>query len=280
MRLSILCAAALLAVGSIGVASAAIVTDGSFANTSGGTLPPGYTAMQVGWNSHVLDSWTASGYTIQYNSIADAVGPWTNTPGSGACGYTQYHAPGNSLNPPNGSGGPCSTLGAVNGTLGPAGTGAAVTSFIAMDGLGGGLQGKVTQQLSGLMTGHTYTVSFYWGGTQEVQASVPNPSTDQYLTVGLTGSPSQSTNPISTPLGSFTGWNLATMTFTAQSADPTLSFLAFGMPENGPPMITLTGVSMTQNVPEPPELALFGIGLLGLGLLTVFARRRALRHEV
>jgi hypothetical protein len=44
-------------------------------------------------------------------------------------------------------------------------------------------------------------------------------------------------------------------------------------------MILLTGVSVTQNVPEPPALALFGGGLLGLGLLTVFARRRALRHQ-
>ena len=279
MRLSILCAAALLAVGSVGVASAAIVTDGSFANTSGGTLPPGYTAMQVGWNSHVLDSWIASGYTIQYNSIADAVGPWNDTPGHGACGYTTYHQPGNYGGvppPPNGSGGPCSTLGAVGATL-PGG--GAVTSFIAMDGLqSGSLQGSVKQQLSGLMTGHTYTLSFYWGGTQEVQASTPANSYDQFLHVSL-GSSSQDTSHIMTTLGTFTGWNLATMTFTAGQVDPWLTFLAYGQPENGPPMITLTNVSLTQNVPEPPELAMFGLGLLGLGLLTVFARRRALRRQ-
>jgi hypothetical protein len=43
-------------------------------------------------------------------------------------------------------------------------------------------------------------------------------------------------------------------------------------------MVLLGGVSV-HAVPEPPALAMFGGGLLGLGLLTVFTRRRALREK-
>ena len=277
MRLSILCAAALLAVGSVGVASAAIVTDGSFADTSGMTsLDPstgGYTSLtaytnqQVGWDGFALTHWTAHGYTMQYGSVADATG-------ASACGYTQYHTP---TSAPNGNGGgPCSTLNAV-GPLLP--DGSRTTSFIAMDGISGTLQGSVAQTLSGLTQGASYTVKFYWGTTQEAQASSTVQSHEMNLTVGF-GGDSQTTNPdVTTDWGHFEGWFSGSFTFTADSANPLLSFLASGNPSDGPPMILLTGVSVTQNVPEPPELAMFGLGLLGLGLLTVFARRRALRRQ-
>lgn len=264
MRLSTLCAAALLAVGSIGLANAAIVQNGDFSGTSGLTAPSGYgyTGQQAGYAGFTLDNWTASGYTIWYPNPDDAVN---------GCAYTQYHFPG-STNP----GGYCSSLNKVGATLPD---GSATSTFIALDGVNTDLQGSVTQMLSGLTNNAKYTVSFFWGTTQETQASNLVQSHQEHLTVGF-GSSSQDTSPdVTTNWGDFEGWFQTSFTFTATGTSQLLSFMASGLPSDGPPMILLTGVSVTQNVPEPPELALFGGGLLGLGLLTVFARRRALRRQ-
>lgn len=264
MRLSTLCTAALLAIGSIGLANAAIVQNGNFSGTSGLTAPSGYgyTGQQAGYAGFSLDNWTASGYTIWYPNPDDAVN---------GCAYTQYHFPG-STNP----GGYCSSLNAVGTTLPD---GSPTNTFIALDGVQTDIQGSVKQQLSGLTNGAQYTVSFFWGTTQETQASNNAPSHNEHLQVSF-GGDTQNTSPdVTTNWGDFEGWFQTSFTFTADSANPWLQFMAFGMPSDGPPMILLTGISVTQNVPEPPELALFGGGLLGLGLLTVFARRRALRRQ-
>lgn len=263
MQLKTLVAAALLAVGSIGLANAAIVQNGNFSATSGVNAPshnPAYTSQQVGYNGFTVDNWTGAGYTIWYPSPTAAVS---------GCGYTEYHYPG------SGSG-DCSTLNAV-GALLP--DGSRTTTFLALDGVQNSLQGSIQQQLSGLTNGARYTVSFFWGTTQETQASNQVQSHGEHLQVSLGGS-SQDTSPdVTTNWGDFEGWFQTSFTFTADSMNPWLKFMAFGLPSDGPPMILLTGVSVTQNVPEPPALALFGGGLLGLGLLTVFARRRALRHQ-
>jgi hypothetical protein len=263
MRLSTLCTAALLAIGSVGIAYASpnLVQNGDFANTSGLTAPshnPAYTSQQLGYQGFSVDNWTGSGYAIWYPNANDAVN---------GCGYTEYHYPGS-------GNGDCSTLNVVGAIPNNGST------FIALDGVQtAALQGSVTQMLSGLTNNAKYTVSFFWGTTQETQASSAQQSHQEFLTVGF-GSSSQDTSPyVTTNWDTFQGWFQTSFTFTATGTDQLLSFMASGLPSDGPPMILLTGISVTQNVPEPPELALFGGGLLGLGLLTVFARRRALRRQ-
>ncbi|CAM5474393.1 hypothetical protein [Rhodanobacter lindaniclasticus] len=266
MKLITLGLAAVLAAGSAGIANATpnLVQNGDFSATSGLTAPSGYgyTGQQAGYQGFTVDHWDAHGYTMWYPNPSDAVG---------GCAYTQYHYPG-SGNP----GGYCSSLNAV-GPLLP--DGSRVGPFIGMDGVQNSIQGSISQMLTGLTNGASYTVSFYYGTTQETQASSATQSHDEFLKVGFGGN-SQNTSPdITTNWGDFEGWFTGSMTFTADGANQLLSFMAYGMPSDGPPMILLTGVSVTQNVPEPSELSMFGLGLLGLGLLTLFARRRAMRHQ-
>ncbi|MGH8233865.1 MAG: hypothetical protein ACREPU_06680 [Rhodanobacteraceae bacterium] len=248
--------ATFLAVGAVGIAHATpnLVQNGDFSQTSPTPanptqIGPDYTAGQF------VTGWTGNGYAIWYPSATAAVS---------GCGHTQYHS---------GAGGDCSTLNVV-GTPVP-GSG----SFVALDGVSGSLQGSISQLLSGLTVGSTYTVSFYWGTTQETQASSKVQSHDQYLQVSLGGATPQTTNTVLTDWNTFNGWYLTTMNFTADSSSALLDFLSIGLPADGPPMILLTGVTLTQNVPEPPELAMFGGGLLGLGLLILFARRREMRRR-
>ncbi|HEX7325972.1 MAG TPA: hypothetical protein VF292_11575 [Rhodanobacteraceae bacterium] len=88
---------------------------------------------------------------------------------------------------------------------------------------------------------------------------------------------SQNTDTFSIGTHSFEGWQHVSFGFTADSSSSILKFLSFGTPSGLPPMALLTNVSLA--VPEPPVLALFGFGLLGLGLATVVARRRARRDD-
>jgi len=72
----------------------------------------------------------------------------------------------------------------------------------------------------------------------------------------------------------FTGWQKTTFTFTAQTANDVLSFLAVGTPNGEPPFSVLDGVSAKAVAPvaEPGAFAMLGLG--GLGLAAVARRRK------
>ncbi|WP_348751638.1 PEP-CTERM sorting domain-containing protein [uncultured Aquincola sp.] len=143
-----------------------------------------------------------------------------------------------------------------------------------LGGDGGYATGAVQQQINGLTAGHTYQLSFEWGGAQfaDVQGDFwvgwnVSFGSDS-VSVGGPGS--------AVPSKGFLPWQSESFTFTATSASQWLSFLATG-PAGLPPFSLLDGVSLvdtTPPVPEPSSLALLLAGGLGLG---VALRRRAHR---
>jgi hypothetical protein len=123
------------------------------------------------------------------------------------------------------------------------------------------------------VAGQTYTVSFDYAGTQ--QPGYTGTTTD-FLTVGLTGSTSQTTASLTVTQQSFTGWDAVSDTFTAASTGTeVLSFLAGGTPSGAnqePAMTLLDNINVSTNsappppmTPEPSSLLLLATGLLGLG---------------
>ena len=147
-------------------------------------------------------------------------------------------------------------------------------------------ESSFNQNLTGLMIGTTYDLSFWQAAGQ--QTTFSGATTEQWIVaLGATGSSlltNTSTSPatyydtdssaeinvstlMNTPSQGVSPWNLVAMQFTATAVDQTLSFLAWG--DNGnttnlPPTVFLAGVN-SPALPEPPTLALFGIALLGLG---------------
>jgi hypothetical protein len=162
--------------------------------------------------------------------------------------------------------------------------------------------------VTGLTPGQAYTLSFYQGASQQVGFS--GDTTNQWIVaLGGVGSTLYSKNSISglpdtncgtncayadtdltasiaasdlmhIPSHGTVGWNFVSVDLTANATTEVLSFLAWG--DNGnttnlPPMAFLAGVDSPPGlgVPEPASMALFGVGLAGLG--AVARRRRAKR---
>lgn len=265
MKLITLGIVAALAVGSIGMAQATeLLTNGDFSQTSptktgptgfgslGGGVGGTYGASGSCSTGDFITGWTGNGgYEIWYNnySAASSTEP---------CAY--YHGETQKLSP----------------ITDPSAAGASFTSFVGMDGITSPVPNAgISQSVGGLTSGHMYKVTFWWGSTQLQNRTG---DTTEYLQVSLGGAPSQNTVTNSIGTHDWSGWSKVSMFFTADSTTDVLNFLSIGTPNSLPPFALLGGVSM-QMVPEPPELAMFGGGLLGLGLLTVFARRRALRRN-
>ena len=138
-------------------------------------------------------------------------------------------------------------------------------NFVALDG-DSAVPGSISQTISGLEVGKTYTLSFDWAAGQ--LANRTGDITEQ-LQVSF-GGETQLTSILSVPSTQFSGWNVVTMYFTPTATTQTLSFLSLGTPNGLPPMALLDGVSMT--VPEPATWAMMLIGFGGLGFM--IRRRR------
>jgi len=122
------------------------------------------------------------------------------------------------------------------------------------------------------IAGDTYTVTFDWGGTQQLGYIG---ATFDKLTLDLTGASGGpcSTSQVNVAQQGFSGWQAASCTFTASSTGTQiLSFLASGGPTGAnqePAMTVLDNITVSQGgttpTPEPASLMLLSTGLVGLG---------------
>ncbi|MEO9088696.1 MAG: hypothetical protein ABI247_00010 [Rhodanobacter sp.] len=243
----------LLAVGVVGMAQATaveVVTNGDFATTSPDVTVP--TQFGTSYGGQFITGWVGNnGYQIWYPNANDAVtknaiGQYTGT------GKEKLYGP--IAAPPKGT-----------------------MTFVGLDGdQTPGIQSSIGQQLTGLTIGATYTVSFDWA-TAQLQSRTG--VTTESLEVFFGGLASQSTSVVSNPSEGSTAWQSTSFQFVSDSTSAFLNFISVGLPVGLPPMALLTNVSVTRNVPEPPALAMFGGGLLGLGLLIMVARRREMHRR-
>ncbi|MGO9443141.1 MAG: PEP-CTERM sorting domain-containing protein [Thiobacillaceae bacterium] len=152
------------------------------------------------------------------------------------------------------------------------------------------------EQITGLNPGQTYSLSFYQAAGQQQGFGNGNSTTEQWvvslgtsaLVDTVVGSNGLYSNPdagastvitpmMTTPSGGVTPWQYVTVNLTADSTTDLLSFLAWGdggSTVNLPPIVFLSGVNQPDVIPEPATLALFGLGLLGLGASRMRLRPR------
>ena len=152
--------------------------------------------------------------------------------------------------------------------------------------------------LTGLTVGTTYQLSFYQAASQARGFS--GDTTEQWIvslgTSGLTdcagclgGGDSYysnadtsasivATNLMHTPSMGLVDWNYVAVNLTADATNQILSFLAWGNNGNTanlPPIVFLAGVNSAAGLttPEPGTVAIFGCGLLALGIIVIRRRR-------
>jgi len=220
------------------------VVNGGFEQTTNGAGELGYNTAAVGWTSS-----PASNGDYGYNFIFNPA--TASTTGAGA--PNQYGENMTLWGPNNGS----------NNGLGASPTGG---NFLAADGAYN--NGVVSQQITGLIVGQTYSLSFNWAGAQ--QSGYTGATTEAWYYGLYNEGFNNETAVINNASHGFTGWHNDTMAFVATSSSEVLSFLAVGTPNGKPPFALLDGVSL--DTPEPSAFVAMFAGVIGLG---VFARRRS-----
>jgi len=192
---------------------------------------------------HEVNNWTTNGYNFLFQpGEADTVGA------TGSYGNLKLWGPG---------------TGVANGLPATSPQGG---NFVAADPQF--ITDSIRQDITGLTVGATYDLSFYWAAAQ--QAGFDGETTAGW-NVSL-GSELHTTGAAANANHGFVPWSLQHMTFTATSANETLSFLAIGGPSGSqPPFALLDGVSLTGGVPEPAAWALM---ILGFGFVGAAVRRR------
>jgi hypothetical protein len=237
-------AAILLTFESPARATQSYVINGSFETTTAGTGQLGFNTNATGWTNVV------NGGVDGYNFLF-APGTADTTGATGVDGNIKLWGPGD---------------GSANGLPASSPDGG---NYVAADGAYE--IGAIQQTLAGLTIGTSYTLGFWWAGAQ--QSGYTGVNTEGWQ-VSLTGDATQDTIIASNTTEGFTGWMYQTFTFIAESATPTLSFLAVGTPNGEPPFSLLDGVSFTQTAPEPGTDVLIGLGLLGIPLAAKLVKKR------
>jgi hypothetical protein len=232
--------------------AATFVQNGSF-ETNGGNGQVNFSTTLASWNVQASNT----SYVFVFNPQAGTTSG-TSADNAGAPGQSD-HAPNPNLKlwgPGDGS----------NNGLSNSPDGGA---FIAADPEY--QNSAITQTINGLVAGKSYKVEFYFAGAQ--QFGYDGDTTEGWQ-VSLGSGAAQNTATLANVSHGFTGWNKATMNFTADGVSDTLSFLAIGSPSSSlPPFALLDGVTMS--VPEPTTWALMIMGFGGIGAMVRNRRRQA-----
>jgi hypothetical protein len=218
-----------------------LIVNGSFESITTGAKGPGQFDSAHPYTT--VAGWASSGFNFVLGpGDADTTGSWS----SEYTGYLKLWGPNDGSN---------------NGLPSTSPDGG---NYIGLDGAFE--VGAITQTVSGLTAGNTYTLSFYWADAQ--QAGYTGTTTEQFKVT--LGGVEQDTAIVDNVNHGFSGWQLQTFDFTANSTSELLSFLAVGTPTGVPPFALLDGVSLTadtvgtESAPEPGSVVLLVGGLMGL----------------
>jgi hypothetical protein len=159
----------------------------------------------------------------------------------------------------------------ANGLVGPpSGNASVVVDGTEGFGPGGSGFGYIEQSVGGLVSGETYTLSYWFAGTQE---SGQGGETMQSFQVNL-GDQTFTSPTLDVAPNGFAPWQEVTATFTWDGVGNALQFVAVG---SGVPAFTLLAdVSLTggPSTPEASTWAMIVAGFAGMGFLAR-SRRKA-----
>ncbi len=141
--------------------------------------------------------------------------------------------------------------------------------FAALDG--DYFTGPITQTIDDLTIGNSYTLTFDYAFSQQ---NGFYGDTIQNVTASIDGV-TWTSDDYDLPSQGFSGWMSKTLTFTADSASTTLSFLAYGnVPV--PPFALVSNVSLEASAaPEASTWAMMLAGFGGMILVARTVRRKA-----
>ena len=272
-------AAAIAAVVSMPAFAGNLVTNGSFENNFGAgqfnqTLPGSAGGQNASHPGTTADGWTVLGTNASFPD-----------------GYAFVFNNANSFTTSNGHVGPASE--AAN----PSGSNTLPLWGNSRDGSPDGNDfygvnstyhpSALTQEIGGLVDGHTYTLTFDYAAAQQFDYD-GNTIDDWVVTLG--GQTVATTN-IDLHSHDFSGWDTETVTFKYEGTGGLLSFVNLGMggcnadfkncapvdpgASGGPPFSLLDGVSLTGSAPEPSTWAMMLLGFAGLAYAGLRNRRQA-----